>query len=384
MNQIDIILKTGVEYQNKIYASARDMNGLFRLDLKTYEIKYIKSFLMENNDCPIHQMAFLYKKEAWFIPRKGKYIAIVNLETLNIRYLEPPYRKVVNDIEDALFYSGLIIAKKYLCLIPTKVDTLLLIEMDTKNIYSYEGISEEGECYLYGAYVQGHIFMYPYVGRQFLELNLRTKEKIKYPWEYPFEAYEEVLYCNNKIWFTPLLSDHILSMDVRTKEFMKIPLGKFYNKECTYHQIVENKSTLFFIPFESDKIIKFSMLNCKLSIISLSLKNKYKLEKFFSLKSMVFASRVDNYLFIYDEESDGLDKIKIIINQDDLIDQIEKNWEGLNSNIFLEEGYFMREGIYTEKYLGLKKYIEMICKQKNNRNTVRNNINEEGIWNALI
>lgn len=357
MDQIDITFKAGVEYQGKIYASAKDLNGLFQVDLRTEDVKYIKRFSKECDGGSIHQMAFLHNNEAWFIPRMGKYIAIVNLDTMDIEYLTPLYRKIINKVDNAMYYSGMIIENNFLCLIPMKVDTLLLIDMDTKRIYPYEGILEEGECYPYGAYAKGYIFLYPYVGKEFIEFNLRTKEQKRYSWDYPFEAYEEVLYCKNKIWFTPLLSDRILTMDINTKTFIEISLGNLYDKDCKYHQIVVNGNALFFIPFESDKVLRLDLLNEKISKICLPIKDKCLLVKFSSLKLMVLASHRDNFLYIYDDKLKKIKMLEIKMSRGELINKIELNQNGLKSDVFTKEGFFIRSGIYREKYLGLKKYM---------------------------
>ena len=386
MNQINIIFKAGVEYQEKIYASAKDINGLFQLDLKTNEVRYLKRFSEENNGGSLHQMAFLHNNEAWFIPRMGKYIAIVNLDSMDIKYLRPIYRKVINKVDYAMYYFGMIIETNYLCLIPMKVDTLLLINMDTKDMYPYEGLLEEGECFPFGAYAEGCVFLYPYIGEKFLEFNLRTKEKRRYLWKHPLGAYEEVLYCNNKIWFTPLLSDYILKMNIKTKEFMKISIGYLYEEGCMYHQIVVYNNALFFIPFESDRILRFDLFNNKLSKICLPGKNRYRLLKIYSLKLLVLTSDRENLLFVYDDESKSLKKIEINITQKDLINEIEKDC-GSNLNIFIQEGFFAQKGVYKEGYLGLKKYIEVIYRHKRPVNTAeisKKIISDNRTWNEKL
>ena len=125
----------GVEYKNKIYASAVNINGLFQLDLITHELIYLKSFMKEKACFAIHRMAFLYGNEAWFVPQNGIYIAVVNLDTLDVEYLKPPFKKINEDAVSkigAVYYTGNIIEEKYLYLIPTTIDTLLVIDLEKK------------------------------------------------------------------------------------------------------------------------------------------------------------------------------------------------------------------------------------------------------------
>ena len=45
------------------------------------------------------------------------------------------------------------------------------------------------------------------------------------------------------------------------------------------------------------------------------------------------------------------------MSRGELINKIELNQNGLKSDVFTKEGFFIRSGIYREKYLGLKKYM---------------------------
>lgn len=386
MYQVRLNIRAGVEFQGKIYASLVELNGLVQVDLATQELTYIKRFSREKTDRSIHHIAFLHGSEAWFIPDYGEYIAIVDLETLDIKYLESPFQRIGKKITP-FYYSGNVIEDRFLYLIPTKADTLLLIDMDTKKLYSYTDIASEDEVYLFGVYAEGSIYLFPHQGNNWIELNLKTGEKKEYSWNYSFGVYGDVVYHGNRIWFSPMNSDCILSMDLKTKKMTEIPLGSLYDKNNTYHQITVWGNRLYFIPFMSDKLLKYDVKNSQLIPVYLECdpaennSNRNKFIRIYSKKHMILISKYKSFMLIYNVEQGIFTKIEISIDRDILFQVFGQNQNDGKLEDFILNNFCGRNGFYLENRLGLKKYIEINCKKSDAERS--SEAFGEKIWDAV-
>lgn len=386
MEKIGLRFNAGVEYQGKLYASVVGINGLFQLDLGTEKIVYVKRFSEEGTCFALHRCCFLYGNEAWFIPQNGKYISVVNLETMEIEYINPPYRRTnkeaVSDI-NAVYYSGGMIEDRYLYLIPTNIDTLLLIDLKSRSLYPYYNVTRADEYYLYGGYENGCIYLFPYTGKEIVEINLRTDMRRRYEYKYEMQMYGYALKHNGKYWFCPYVSDHVLMLDINTMETEKILLGKVYDEECTYEEIITYENNLFLIPFESDKILT---LNDEKMVSAIPLEDRWlenKKNGFISLYSqsnMILASYHKNTILIYEKEQNAFRSVALRIEFADILKEIEERdtefWKRQDclKEVFSEE-FFPLGKWYEEQNLGVKYYIKVISPKKS-----RTAFSEEGQW----
>lgn len=370
MSKVDLRFNAGVEYKEKIFASAVDINGLFQVDLITHELTYVKLFSKEKACFAIHRTAFLYGNEAWFIPQNGRYIAVVNLDTLDIEYLEPPFRRINEEAiskVNSVYYSGDIFEGKYLYLIPANIDALLVIDLETKKLYPYYDVSVGNEYFLYGIYANSSIYMWPGTGSTVMELNLKTNTKRRFSWEYPIETFADAVCWKNKIWFAPFRANFILMVDLKTKETEKISIQKDCSSEFTYEQIKIFGDKLFFIPFQGDKILE---LNPDSKEISERYLSQNLLEdgangfcNIFSQNNIVLASYKKNVILIYDKEQSDLQTIHICIDRKDLI-------KGIRNNEDLRYGDFLNKDILErENYVGLEDCIRSMIAKEDKKST---------------
>lgn len=390
MAKIKLRFNAGVEYKNKIYASAININGLFQLDLTTYKVTYIKNFSKEKPCYAIHRTAFLYKNEAWFIPQNGQYIAIANLDTLEMEYLEVPYQRINENAVlqiGAVYYSGDIIGNRYLYLIPTNIDTLLLIDLEDKVLYPYYNVALDDEYFLFGTYANKSIYLFPRIGRSLVKLDLKTNRIERYPWEYPFGSFLEVVCFNNKLYFCPFYSEFILIRDLNTEKEEIINLNEFYDSECNYEQIQIYKDKLFFIPFKGNKILELEIDNNQLNIYKLPerfLENGSNgFTKLYSENQMILASYQKGLILIFNEEKKEFQKIDLRIESDILINEIESTNGNPNIDLkkFFCEEIYVTNGCCKEEFWGIDGYI----KKNRKRVYLDKFINKSGekIWKIL-
>ena len=126
-----IEFQAAVKYKNKIFLSHIFMNALFSYDLEIREVEYLGVFLEEG--CHIlHNRAFLYQNEAWFIPQAGRKIISVNLDTVQQTVYELPN---LNHQEIQIVYTGAIQINEHTILaIPRDFDSFTLINMKNHKV----------------------------------------------------------------------------------------------------------------------------------------------------------------------------------------------------------------------------------------------------------
>ncbi|MCI9560277.1 MAG: hypothetical protein HFG52_13840 [Lachnospiraceae bacterium] len=389
MSEIGLRFNAGVEYKENVYASSVYINGLFELNLITGQLRYIKKFEKEKVCFAIHRIAFLHGCEAWFIPQNGEYIAIINLETFSIQYIKPLFQqineKAVEKI-NCVYYSGDIIEDRYLYLIPTNIDALLLIDMDTKELYPYYNISTPKEYFLYGTYVDHSIYLPPYTGRHLLKVDLKSNKRTRLPWEYPFGAYAELIAYHNRLWASPFDSSSLLGINMDTNEINKIPLESFYDSECKYEQIIIKHDLLFMIPFQSDKVLVFDIARNKLSQIVLGeelLKNGNNgATRIYSKDNLILACYKQNYLLIYENDKNSFREIKIHMEWHQLLKEMKDSTS--DHNFYLED--FMHKNLYVfgnycnENQIGLEQYITIHLKNETEKSAIKS---ENIIWKKV-
>lgn len=361
MIKTNIKFWAGVEYKDKLYAVSPQINGLFQLDLATKEMTYIKKFLKEESPLEIYWNAYLYKKEAWFTPGKGKYIAVVNLETFDIRYYDLPFIRRNNMdklIIQSVYYSGGIINKRFLYLIPSNVDTLLLIDLEKKQFYPFYDVAKPKECLIYGSYFNQKIYMIPYIGKELVVVNLHTKQIERYPWKWPFETFTGFISYKNRLWLIPGRANFLLSLDIHLKETEKIPLGAYYTTNQMYYEAFIIDDDLFMLPFSSSKMLKYNIRSKHFFQIDLRQnwlkRNKITLKKMSTTNRIILTEESGHMLLIYDKERESLEKIELSIDTKFLL-------QNLNRNDIIKISEFYNSDCYLENSIGLQNFFEIIA-----------------------
>ena len=338
MGKLALRIGAGIECNNKVFFSAIQFNGLFQTDLLTGRTNFLKRFHKEDSCFAIHRMAFLYKNEAWFIPQNGKYISIVNLNTLDIQYLDIPFHKEnENAIKNtnAMFYSGSMVAGRFLYLIPTNIDTILFVDMEKKRLFPYfDIINVSKEYFLFGKLVKRNLWMIPCMGERIIKLNLDSGETEDFAWKKEIGNFLGAsVYWNEKLWMVPFCAEYILTIDLNNLKMEKIPLGKYFAEGNTYEDIIQLKNEIWFLPFRSTKMIRFSLdlynFDEKYFDRNVLVDGKNGYRKIYSDNINIFMTNFANYLFIFDSRMNVLQKIKVEMSWRELAKDLEER-ESMN------------------------------------------------------
>lgn len=390
MGKINISFIAGVEYHGKLYASAKEINGLFCLDLKTQELVFIRRFSMEKEVRGLYRNAFLYKNEAWFIPGRGRYIAIVNLDSLKIEYCEFPFRKknkkVVSQmrgIGSSIYVSGGIIAHQFLYLIPLNIDAFVMVDMKKREFYPYYDVIEPDGNLLSGTYAKGNIYILPQKGNNLIEINLKTKKKRIYilPKLNMLDQYAGIGYYNNRLWIVHYEGACILRIDLNARNPQMIEFQDIYRKSYVYHNVLVVGNKLFLLPYLSDRILKLNMDNGQMTQLVLGdiwgIKEWGALWQMFVSKENIIFHFPKKQMLLY-TDTVGKNFWKIRVN-------IEKS--SLSEILYEEESkgdfeIYQVNGCYKEDILGIDEFVRIIIDNRKEKEKIYRSVGED-IWNMM-
>lgn len=138
-DKVKLNFLAGVQVEDNIYFSAWNMNGLFKYNPEQEQCDFLKIFPGEEN-WGLHSEAILYKNTIWFIPRASERIAIVDLFTLDITYLDlPEYGHRPEGHVPPIRMRGFYInGENFLFLIPVAYKLFLKIDMEKREIVNVE------------------------------------------------------------------------------------------------------------------------------------------------------------------------------------------------------------------------------------------------------
>ncbi len=169
----------GVQVGEEIFFSAWNINGLFRYNPQTEQCRFLKSFPWEES-WGLHSEAILYQNSIWFIPRASERIAIVDLESLDITYLELPecgYRTGGGNIPPRRMMGCHKEGEKFLWLIPYSYRLFIKIDMDKRQIIEMQEWSAEGPALAMGVRVQDKLWVNIYASNEIRVIDVETGEQ---------------------------------------------------------------------------------------------------------------------------------------------------------------------------------------------------------------
>lgn len=359
INRCDkISFSCGVEYEGKIFFASMVGNDLFAYDKSKKNTKYVLSFDKEKDISYLYRCAVLYNGYAWFIPQIAENIAIVNLETFAIEYISLSCECCEEQV--VLKYSSAkIIQGNKLCMVPFDVDTLTIINMETKKVEGNYRIADKERKYTDVFMADDCIYCIPWIGNELVKINLLDSTKEIFPWKFGEKKNYLAVEISNQseIWFTAIGAEQVIFYDTRKKQWGEFPLKK--ENESIVLQSVYGKvvgESIFFLPYNEKKIIR---IHCKKKeICEYHIADSEFPDGFYKIidsQKLCMSIEGTNYIFFYDEEKDIFISEKLEMPVDSkssyLINQ--KVLKGFKKDKIITEGY----------YFGMNNFIDIILKE---------------------
>ena len=260
-----------VKVEDNIYFSCRDDNALYKLNLLNNEISFLKYFSSELITSSLYSRAYYFEKKIFFIPWEAEKVAIVNLNTLNISYL---------DVVDRETKYEPIMIDNYIFLASVSKGKVLKINMDNDTISEISLEINEQHKLNYNhrrcVFNNGGLLFLP--GKDYTQLSLslstnRIREK-KAP--FVLDNYSQYIEWRDKEIYIPFyLSEGIVIKDINENDFHILKIEKEQREVgCVVSILLGNSLLLlpvygfmaYVIDLESNNIQK------------IDIKNKYKMD----------------------------------------------------------------------------------------------------------
>lgn len=215
-NKLEINFLAGVQVENDVYFSAWNMNGLFKYNPQTDQCVFLRYFPGEEN-LGVHSEAILYQNTIWFIPRASERIAIVDLESLNITYLELPecgYRLDRSNMLPIRMRGCHKEGEKFLWLIPREYRLFVKIDMDKRQIIEAQEWGNDELVRAMGIRVQNKLWVNVFSAGEIRVINVESGEQIIKKIQHEGASYIGIQNIDEKILlFPPYAKDGVLILD---------------------------------------------------------------------------------------------------------------------------------------------------------------------------
>lgn len=265
----------GVEYKNKVIFSPMYTNGIFELNLSSGEVRLIKMLEKEGASGALFRKAVIYKNEAWFIPQKSNYIVCMDVESYKISYIPLQYRTKYNTSSDYPYYYAfidcIIIREMYLVCVPSGIDSVIIINLETHEQRVVYGISNPEIDKVHSAVmIDDELYLISQNGTSDCVIALDGNYARKINLSFDHQKYSSLICNKNNIFLIPNnqscdKQNHlcVYNYETKRKSYFNLPSSG----ESYYGGIAEEQFVLLF-PYNGTKILKFDIYNSCFTFIN--------------------------------------------------------------------------------------------------------------------
>lgn len=352
-----------------MYFSARNYNALMRTELKTGKTEFLCNFEKELPMEGLHVKAVNFQNEIWFIPLYGKYITIYDIEKNTLDYLEVPGKELDADFcrEYCIEYNDNIIVpkfidagwidKEFLYLVPMGIDTLSFLDLQRRTVQPIAYEMNREELFGKGTVYQDELWIAPYKGNCFTNVNLNTYRIQKVNSGIDLGNYYGVCSYDGKLWFAPSGVKKFFSMDLVKKEFEEIQLPDLY-RGTYFRDCICFQDKIWLLPYDLECILQY----CPQTESFAEVRSKSQ----FSFHNMIAISMEESYCYVLSYADNYVAKIgrnieNIItskITENQVWNILEKNYGNINSFIRNKASVIMEEEI------GLGNFVKLLCRNR--------------------
>lgn len=190
----------------ELWFSNVSANGLFRMNMKTEEVKFVKTFpneLLEH--MALHKRVISYKDQLFFFAEAGHGVHKYDMTTGEMQYFEQAYHRV-----EFLKTADVIVKEKYVWVIPQHIQhELFRFDMETNEIVHYPQFNQTVQPYVKDEQIPFCIRVAEKDGRAWFAIN-----NTNYIMSWEFTSFDVTVYeleldqlygvfsCADKLWVT--------------------------------------------------------------------------------------------------------------------------------------------------------------------------------------
>ncbi len=251
----------GVQVGNVIYFSAWNVNGLFTYNPRTEECRFLKSFPGEEN-WGLHSEAVLYGNTIWFIPRASERIAIVELDDLQISYLDLPeigYRPKDCNIPPRRMTGCHKEGDRYLWLLPKAYKLFLKIDMEERQILDVQEWGTADFADAVGIRVQDKLWVTIGSTRELRVIDLISEKQTVQKMQQKDALYMGMQKADGRVYLFPQYAkDGVLILNHTMQEMGIVSLdddGQWYYE----YGAITGEGDLLLIPYSGSRCVRVGM-----------------------------------------------------------------------------------------------------------------------------
>lgn len=257
---------------DKLYASACNVNGLFSIDIKTYEIKYIMSFPQDPFlSFNLHSKIICIDNTLFCIPLNGAGISVINLQNYSVTFVASKVKFV-----NAIIYKNSIYLIpyqlnngiwKYLINENTLVKTNLKVL--TKEVFAHKNATTDW----YGSLVIND-FLYIVVNGtgKIIKINLMTGENQLI--QFKGVSFANIAFVENWFYITDNQYPCIYKTMLEKTDLIKIVIPEGKQSRAIY-RVVEYNNSIVCIPCFGDFIYQYDVCNNSFQVLHAIENNKF-------------------------------------------------------------------------------------------------------------
>ena len=262
---------------DELYFSSWIDRGFYKMNLQTGQCIPLSVFGKEIENMLLYSQAVYFENTIWLIPAYGQNIAKVNLETLEIEYLDLP-----RNGKEILGKNGIRYSKFKCCykegtselwLAPIGYNMFLKVDMRTNQITEYSElrkklIFEDGFIYFSDAcLIEDKVWLCPWDGEELVIFDTKSGKFQFHKWEYAEANYRIVRnYKNQAIFLSQTAPRDILLLNYDTYKERKIPIDVTWENKSDLMYLVADVigKQLFLAPFQANEYVLIDLENGKI------------------------------------------------------------------------------------------------------------------------
>ena len=262
--------------EDTAYASSRQYNALFKVDIHTFDCEYITCFDDEPFEkTSIHSKAIFFEEKVYFIPSSGDSLHIFDVTNKGIQTVSIPRPKIKQSSYKKRFkFVEAIIWSDCLYMIPSSYPGIIRVTLDTNDLFVIDDwLPTEGFYFRKGLCIRENRCFVPSANNDcVLEFNLeREKGKIHHH-KYNCGFWGMCDY-KGSFWLSPRNDGPVISWDPdtgETEKYENYPEGFVMNGK-PFTKIYEKNGMIYILPEKANQFIIYRVEDKRFETYSQSL-----------------------------------------------------------------------------------------------------------------
>lgn len=251
------------------YASLDELNGLFRVNLKSNNCTYISMFPNEKaGGNKLHCKAEYFNNKVYFIPESADYISILDLQTKEIYQLAIPSPAENKGVYNKnCKFAGSYIYDNILWILPATFPGVLKVNIDTEDITVIDNWVPDRECRFYVSgicRINDKLFLPDTFSNAVLQIDMNLNS-VKINFVGKNDKGFSCMYSKDgkNIWLAPILGP-IIKWNYKNntlEEYSNYPKGYIHNKHIgwDFNKVYSVGNYIYFIPARGNMMIEFDI-----------------------------------------------------------------------------------------------------------------------------